>query len=195
MGTNILEKLNGIEVAQDIIRSRKAKTLQVQGARKAGVLLIIYGRRNKKILFIKRSNKVRYHQGEISLPGGAFDSRDSTLVDTAIRETSEEIGLSIEPSAIWGQLDDVPTHVSNFVITPFVTHLDRLPPLRVNLDETVDVIGTPLRALLGVHSRRPAGFQGLRKEAGFFRVGEDIVWGATGSIVKQFLDIITPNAS
>ncbi len=191
MGTNILEKPNGIEVAQDILRSRKAKILKIQGARKAGVLLIIYGRRNKKILFIKRSNKVRYHQGEISLPGGAYDSRDSSLVDTAIRETSEEIGLSIEPSAIWGQLDDVPTHVSNFVISPFVTHLDHLPSLRVNLDEAVDVIGTPVRALLGAQSKRLAGSRGLRSGIGFFRVGEDIVWGATGTIVRQFLDIIT----
>lgn len=191
MRPNILEKPDGLEVAQEILRTRKAKPLKIRGARRAGVLLIIYGPASKNILFIKRSKKVRYHQGEISFPGGALDLEDSSLVDTAIRETSEEIGLSIEPSAVWGQLDDVPTYVSNFIITPFVTYLSHLPSLKVNLNEAVGVIGIPLRSLLKAPPSKAGLSQGLGAEAASFSVGKEVVWGATGMIVKQFLDVVT----
>ena len=89
---------------------------------KAAVLFSIIPHINKpyELILIHRSNMGTRHRGEMSFPGGKFESQeDGSLKDTALRETEEEIGVPRSNIRIIGCLDDYPT-ISKFIVTPFL---------------------------------------------------------------------------
>lgn len=92
-----------------------------------------------------RSSKLRKHAGQFALPGGKLDSGETTQ-QAALRELSEELGLSIEPSQVLGLLDDFPTR-SGFVITPVVVWNNNAKALTPNPDEVAGVHEIPLSEL------------------------------------------------
>ena len=73
---------------------------------------------------------MKFHAGEISFPGGKLDADDSDLLETALRETREEIGLTIAREQVIGQLKPVVTLNSGFMILPFVAVTDSIPFFR-----------------------------------------------------------------
>ena len=76
--------------------------------RLASVLVVIYGQ-SPKIIMTEKPKSMKFHAGEISFPGGKFDANDSDLLETALRETSEEIGLDVSKDQVIGQLTPVMT--------------------------------------------------------------------------------------
>lgn len=95
------------------------------------------------LLFTKRTNGVAKHQGEISFPGGAAEDHDIDLIETAIRETCEEIGLSREYIRVIGVMEPVPT-VSNYCVLPVVAVVKLTGMLNLNPDEVEDIIYIPV---------------------------------------------------
>jgi 8-oxo-dGTP pyrophosphatase MutT (NUDIX family) len=73
-----------------------------------------------RLLLMRRTNTVEHHKGEVSFPGGVVDEKDDNLESTAKRETFEEIGVKDEDIEILGQLDDMTTITSQFIVHPFV---------------------------------------------------------------------------
>ena len=71
------------------------------------------------MLFNKRSEHVDKHKGEIAFPGGGWESGDATILDTALRETWEEMSIDPADVTVLGELDDIVT-ISDFVVTPYV---------------------------------------------------------------------------
>ena len=71
------------------------------------------------VIFTKRSKNLRTHAGQISFPGGKSDSQDLNSLETALRETHEEIGLIPEKVEILGRLDQI-LSLHNYLVTPFV---------------------------------------------------------------------------
>ena len=87
----------------------------------AAVILPLYQKDGEyHILFTKRTEHLEYHKGQVCFPGGGCDEQDKSLVDTALRETFEEIGVRPLDVEILGQLDNMGTVSSSFLITPFV---------------------------------------------------------------------------
>ena len=110
------------------ILSRRQKTMAAAELRPeadvppvpAGVLIPMYEKDGEHfVIFTLRTETVEHHKGQISFPGGAFNPGDENLLDTALRESFEEIGLFPSDVEVMGELDDQVT-VSNFRITPFV---------------------------------------------------------------------------
>ena len=97
------------------------------GYRLASVLVVVYGQ-DPCIIMTKKSKHMRIHAGEVSFPGGKMDG-DSDLLQTALRETGEEIGLTLPTSKaqVTGQLEPVVTLNSGFLILPFVSVVDNIP--------------------------------------------------------------------
>jgi 8-oxo-dGTP pyrophosphatase MutT (NUDIX family) len=160
---------------------------------RAGVLVpLLPGGDGIELLFTRRTETVLTHKGQISFPGGQREEGDDTLVETALRETSEEIGLEPHSVDVLGELDDVFTAVSGFVITPVVGWISEDPgPLRVAPTEVERLIRVPLRRLLDpdVHTSEDRVFNGESHTIHYFRVGDDVIWGATGRILHQFLNV------
>ncbi|SVD55817.1 uncharacterized protein METZ01_LOCUS408671, partial [marine metagenome] len=85
----------------------------------AAVLIALTNEKDPKILYTLRSNKLSSHSGEVSFPGGKYEECDENLVDTALRESHEEIGLKRSEVNILGSLDSVVSRF-NISVTPFV---------------------------------------------------------------------------
>ena len=159
----------------------------------AAVLLAITDRSGPHILFTKKSASVPHHKGQYSFPGGVVEQRDGSRVETALREAWEEIRLPAEAVEVLGLLDDTETRATPFVITPVVGLVTGPVELVPDGREIERVLEVPLATL-----RDPAIFHtevwernGEHHLVHFYRVSdEDVIWGATARILKQFLDML-----
>ncbi len=160
--------------------------------KKSAVLIpIVKSEQGLELLFTKRTESVEHHKGQVSFPGGAVDEGDATLIETALRETSEEIGLERSVVSILGAMDDLQTP-SGFVVTPIVGYIDQLPPLRMNAGEVAEVILIPLKKFFDTALRHSEFRErnGMKIEVFFYDVWREPVWGATAFFVKRLVDIL-----
>ncbi len=155
----------------------------------ASVLVILFGS-PPKILMTKKSSILKIHAGEISLPGGKFDTGDIDLLDTAVRETREEVNLSIRRDQIIGKLSTVRTLNSGFSIIPFVAVVNRLPRLKDNL-EVETILHIPFYQLLKTMANDPDPSHNIIKEMYTFSFKGHIIWGASARILKEIHDILS----
>ena len=164
----------------------------------AAVLLPLYEREGEYwMLFTKRTQKVAYHKGQISFPGGARDEEDRDLMDTALRETFEEIGVKPEDVEILGELDRMGTLTSNFLITPFVGIIPHPYEFTIARDEIDELVEVPISALLDRNNYREEFqvYEGMTYQGSFFDYEGKVIWGATAKILKQFLDLVFGEAN
>ena len=151
--------------------------------RLASVLVVIYDQ-SPKIIMTEKPKSMKLHAGEISFPGGKIDVNDANLLETALRETNEEIGLNILKDQVVGQLLPVLTLNSGFLILPFVSILDEIPPL-VSNSEVEKIFHMPLDSLLGTIAKDTDPSHNLIDEMFTFEYQAQIVWGASARILKQ----------
>jgi len=161
-------------------------------ARPAGVLIALYPV-NGTLHFplTRRTDDVEMHKGQISLPGGAREDGES-LLDTALRETREEIGAAVEASAVIGPLSPVYIPPSGFLITPYVAALPQRPAFTVWAGEVAELIEVPLPALFDpdVVRRETWTIRGMQVAVPFFQIGPHKVWGATAMVLSEFTAVI-----
>jgi|TARA_B100001971_G_scaffold27069_1_gene21432 8-oxo-dGTP pyrophosphatase MutT (NUDIX family) len=149
----------------------------------AAVLIIIYGH-DPIILMTKKAKTLKQHGGEISFPGGKWQSSDHDLLETAIRETNEELSLSIDRNQILGQLDNVTTLNSKYTITPFISIIDKIPNLKPN-SEVESVLHIPLFSFLETISNDTNPEHNSIKEMYTLTFEKHIVWGASARMLRQ----------
>jgi 8-oxo-dGTP pyrophosphatase MutT (NUDIX family) len=153
------------------------------GYRLASVLVVIYGK-SPKIIMTEKPKSMKLHAGEISFPGGKLDVNDTNLLETALRETSEEIALNISKDQVVGQLHPVSTLNSGFLILPFISILDEIPSLVTN-SEVEKIFHIPLNPFLKTISKDTDPSHDLIDEMYTFEYQSQIVWGASARILKQ----------
>ena len=151
--------------------------------RLASVLVVIYGK-SPKIIMTEKPKSMKLHAGEISFPGGKIDVNDADLLETALRETNEEIGLNISKDQVVGQLHPVSTLNSGFLILPFISILDEIPSLVTN-SEVEKIFHIPLNPFLKTISKDTDPSHDLIDEMYTFEYQSQIVWGASARILKQ----------
>lgn len=141
-----------------------------------------------KLLFTRRTKNLKHHSGEISFPGGRLDDSDQSMLDCALRETKEEIGLPSEQIEILGRLDETPV-ISGHLVTPFVGRIK--PPFKYTPSpEEIDYIFTVnIKEFLNpaVHRMKINDFMDRKIPIHFYDVAGECVWGATGRIVTNLL--------
>jgi len=176
---------------REALSRREKRTIADAGRVPSAVLVPIYYKEGQCcILFTRRTEKVKEHKGQISFPGGARQDGES-LLDTALRESREEIGLALADVEILGQLDDTLTVVSNYIVTPFVGVIPWPYELKADGWETDEIIEAPITALLTNASRekKTEVIDGKKATSYFYHYQGRIIWGATARILHQFLDI------
>jgi 8-oxo-dGTP pyrophosphatase MutT (NUDIX family) len=144
------------------------------------------------ILFTKRTENLQHHRGEVSFPGGVRHIDDTDILHTALRETSEEVGIAPEDVDILGVLDDVLT-IHNYLVTPYVGFIAAEYQLRINPDEVERIIEVPLSFLLtpGIFQLRDWTWQGRTLPLFCVDYEGDRIWGLTAAMLKQFIEIIS----
>ena len=151
--------------------------------RLASILVVIYGK-DPIVIMTEKPKHMKFHAGEISFPGGKLDSTDSDLLQTALRETSEEIGLTISKEQVIGQLEPVVTLNSKFLILPFISVVDKISPLSANC-EVEKIFHIPLESFLKTAAKDPDPSHNIIQEMYTFEYQNQIVWGASARILKQ----------
>ncbi|AGB36526.1 NUDIX hydrolase [Natronococcus occultus] len=144
------------------------------------------------LLFTRRSDDLGNHPGQMSFPGGGAEPEDESILATALREANEEIGLEPDETEVVGQLDDIRT-ISEYAVTPFVT---RVPDREYERDgvEVAEIVVLPLSGFLD-----PENYECERREhpyygdivIHYFHVDGYTVWGATGRMLVQLLELTT----
>jgi 8-oxo-dGTP pyrophosphatase MutT (NUDIX family) len=113
---------------------------------------------------------------------------DESLYDTAIRETKEELGLTIKPKDIIGRLDIVKTLTSNYIIVPYITLQDKIAEPMIFVDEVERVLDVPLFDLLNTMAPDTDHYHLSLKEVYKFTFQNEVIWGATARILKQLYE-------
>ena len=177
---------------QQTLANREVKQIRDRSRELSAVLLSIYGEQGKYYLvFIRRTEQVKEHKGQISFPGGVYQPADGTLLNTALRECAEEIGLLTDKVEILGALDDKITETSSYIISPFVAAISWPYQFKVNTVEVAEIIKAPISALLDRNClREQTGIiNGEMATSYFYHYQGRVIWGATANILHQFLDI------
>lgn len=159
----------------------------------SAVLIPLYQKQGKYyIIFIRRTETVKTHKGQISFPGGMRDKSDETLLHTAIRESGEEIGLKTKDIEIIGEMDDEITTTSNYIVTPFVAVIPWPYRFTKNRDEVAEIIEVPINMLLekGHLKANTENLNGRPIESFTYYYQGKVIWGATARILKKLLDMI-----
>ncbi len=162
--------------------------------KKASVLIHIYPDLQKEARFvlIKRNRYEGIHSGQISLPGGKFQTLDSTDWNTAIREASEEVGLTKDMVVKIREITKVYIPPSNFIVSPFLSYSNEKPFFKPQKDEVDQIIETPLKTLLNPNSliKRKISTSYIKDilVPGYFLEGV-FVWGATAMILSEFREL------
>ena len=178
-----------------ILAHRVPQRIEVNGTdyTQASVLLPLFARDGQYwLLFTRRANTVEYHKGEVSFPGGTVDEDDDSLEGTAKRETFEEIGVREEDIEILGQLDDIPTMTSGFIIHPFVGVVPFPYMFKINKREVEHLIEVPLKFLFDPSQPQPLSIDNktdIFKVPAFVYKGA-VIWGATERILENFINLI-----
>lgn len=145
------------------------------------------------IVLTQRTEQVEHHKGQISFPGGTMDETDLTILDTALREAEEEIGLKKDSLEILGLLSDFQTP-SGFRITPVAALLLTEPLFSINSSEVSEVFDVPLSFFLDTNHERVEQRDrfGTTVNIYYYNYEKYEIWGATAAMLRSFLyDIVT----
>jgi len=144
------------------------------------------------LLFTKRSEHVTTHKGQISFPGGRQEPGDADLQATALRECHEEIGLPPAQVQVVGPLDDIAT-LGGVAITPYLALIPDGFAYVTDPREVAAILEVPVATFLDparLTIQHHTLDDGVRRDVYFYDVGDDVVWGATARIVKEWLDLM-----
>lgn len=184
--------LPGLEAQIRFAPYAPREATHASAARAAAALLLLYpGPDGVAVPLTVRATTLARHAGQISLPGGAADPGE-TLVDTALREAAEEIGVDRSAVRILGELTPVHVIVSGFTLHPVVGVTDTRPPFRAapgEVDEIVEVRLEDLRDASRIRTGTRVR-EGVAIEYPYFDLCGHHVWGATAMVLGEFVCLL-----
>jgi 8-oxo-dGTP pyrophosphatase MutT (NUDIX family) len=157
-----------------------------------GVLLLLYCHEQiMHLVLTRRRDDLTSHAGQISFPGGKQEANE-TAVQTALRETEEEIGVPAAAITILGELTSIYIPPSDFEVHPFVGWMrnGERPYFVPEPREVAEIIEVPLQQLLDPQTREvgPILVRGATYTVPFYNVNGHKVWGATAILLSEFLE-------
>jgi len=188
----------GLPDVRSVLEGRAPRELAEHEKWAAVAVLLRDSGAGPELFLIRRAEHPRDPwSGHMAFPGGRQDADDTTLLDTAMRETREEVGLdlSVEAEHI-GQLDDLQAIArgkpQETVIRPFVFEVHRESPIEVDDTEVAEALWTPLMPLYRgeADTFRPYQWQGTQIDFPAYDVGGRLVWGLTYQMLHSFFRIL-----
>ncbi|HOU47549.1 MAG TPA: CoA pyrophosphatase [Chitinophagales bacterium] len=185
--------------AQDILKPylRIYKSMdapQLPNAKEGAVMSLIYPINNiPHILFIERPVYAGVHSGQIAFPGGKIEKNDNSILDAALRETKEEIGVNREQIEVIGPLSQVYVLASNFIVYPFVGILQEKPIIIPDKLEVANTLEVPMYKFFEqgiIKEKVMKSAMGINLNAPYYDIGGKILWGATAMMVSELCAVI-----
>ncbi len=170
--------------------------MDAHGGADAAVLVPLFGEsRRRGLVFTERRPDLRRHAGEISFPGGRPDSPDEGMLQTALRESEEEIGLDPKAVDVLGALPPVSTIVTGYKVHPFVGLIPEGLDFKPNPTEVAAMLMFTLDELRAGFAMRRLIRRGVPIRTPTYLVGDHLIWGATARILGSLLERIGGEAS
>ncbi|MCH7841755.1 MAG: CoA pyrophosphatase [Chloroflexi bacterium] len=180
------------ELLKRALANRVVERVDAAGLTPSAVMVLFYPKDGEYcILLNKRSEQVEHHKGEISFPGGARDPEDRDALETALRETEEEMGIKREDITVIGEMDEVATR-SNFRVQVFAGTIEYPYTFNPSAIEIAEVLEFPVPALIDPANRRvETRWENGQPVTSYSYVhGEHVVFGATARILQSCIDIL-----
>ena len=160
---------------------------------KASAVLIILHKMEQQwhMLLTKRAEHLSSHAGQISFPGGRYETHDQHLLDTALRETEEEIGLDRQHLQVFGQLEEHPT-MTGYRIFPYIAYTSNLPELTIDKEEVDEVLNVPLAFLIDSENQQLETAYYQQQNYDYYKIiwENKIIWGATARMIVELSEHI-----
>ncbi len=176
-----------------LLSERRRTQLSEPDAVACGVLVpILPEPPGHAVVYTLRSEELPSHKGQVSFPGGKRAASDRSLLETAVRETQEEIGIDPSDVTILGKLDDVFTMVTDYIITPFVGLLPAGVRFTANPAEVSDVFTVSVKDLMNpqYHDVTTKSFRGQEIDIEVITAGRHTIWGATHRITANLIECL-----
>lgn len=162
--------------------------------KEGGVLLLLFPRDNKiSFPLMLRPDYPGVHARQISLPGGRREVYDKDLIETALRETEEEIGVEVSSIKVIGKLSSIFIPPSRYRIEPTVAYVDTIPDFQLDPREVEELILADITHITGKEYRKKKNIEirgAYSMNTPYFDIHNHVVWGATGMILSEFAHIV-----
>lgn len=168
--------------------------MDATGARESGVLILLYPDMGSVfIVLILRPDYDGVHSGQVGLPGGKMETGDATLVETALRESHEELGISSQHIQILGTLTQLYIPPSNFLVLPVVGYIQQKPDFHPDRIEVKKIIELDIVQLLDNRCRitKEIEVSGHILSVPCYVIDGEVIWGATAMILSEFAEIVS----
>lgn len=173
---------------------KKDLVIKNETPRLSAVMILVYMNENHtEILMLKRSDYQGVHGAQVSLPGGKKDETDPDLSFTARRELHEETGISSDEIELIGSLTPMYIPPSNFLVHPYLAISEKLPNVKLDERESQYHFGIRLEELLSDEYLSLTDIStsyGKLKDVPYFRLNDEIIWGATAAILNELKKIL-----
>lgn len=160
----------------------------------AAVLIPIFDKDGSAhVLLTLRSQSMKRHSGQISFPGGKIDEGE-TVIDAAIRETYEEVGIPVEDIEIIGIMDDFST--THYTVTPVLAKINPEKVFINSPQEVVEILFVPLIDLMAdnIHRIENWAYMNVNYRVHFYDLKQNgkkyNLWGATAGVLHRMLDLV-----
>ncbi len=174
---------------------RQSKKHNVRQAKKAAVLALFYPAPDHatQLLFILRKRYPGVHSNQVGFPGGKVEEEDLDLMETAKRETYEEVGVDPGSVEIVKSLSKVYIPPSNFLVQPFLGILEHPTSFIMDTKEVEEIIEVGLTDLLNPDNlmmQQLTTSYARKIEVPAFKLKGHTVWGATAMMLSEIKDLI-----
>lgn len=149
----------------------------------AAVSILIFEK--EEILYIKRSNEMPTHKGQIAFPGGKKEDDDKNIVRTAVREATEELLLPESVIKPFGSLDSIDTVEYKYDVHPIICQMLEKPK-SFNKREVQEIFFVEIKKLTNTNNW---SYRGIYPDDWTFMIGKEILWGATAKITRRLLNL------
>ena len=176
------------------LESLKNQNLDSISPKNAAVMMLLYPKNGRThLVLIVRNSYEGFHSAQIALPGGKYEANDQTYVNTALRETHEELGVHPEIIEIVMPFTNLYIQVSNFMVYPFLGICKEEIAFVPDGNEVVNIIELPLNDFLNddlIVTTTMSTSYAKNIEIPAFKIKEHIVWGATAMMLNELKEVL-----
>lgn len=177
---------------QELLKKQKSA---IKTAKHAGVLALFYPDKNgnTKFILILRKTYKGVHSAQVAFPGGKFEEQDTSMEDTALRETFEEVGVPVNTVKVLRKISQVYIPPSNFYVQPFIGITEKTPIFIKQDDEVEALIEVSIQDFLddtALITKTVKTSYSIEVEVPAFRLNNFVVWGATAMMLSEIKDLL-----
>lgn len=176
------------KLISDKLSSRKKRSINFPDYRKSAVMILFMEKdKTPYVVLTLRTDKVSTHKGQVSFPGGGYDSSDKDFLDTALRETMEEVGIAPEDIEVLGEFDEY-ISIMGYHVYVFVGALGKTHEYAVCEDEIDEMLEVPFSIFYNEEYTKceKINHQGKDYDVYFYDYGKATIWGMTARILTDF---------